>query len=72
MADLEIDNQHDFFKTVKLDSNGSIKVWIKTKYPSFDTLTFLLSMTTLEFGLVLPIIKDPCINFPLNSNENKS
>lgn len=36
MADLEIDNQHDFFKTVKLDSNGSIKVWIKTKYPSLE------------------------------------
>ena len=40
----------------------------KTKYPSFETLTFLLSILTVELGVVMPKINDPCSNFPIKSN----
>ena len=40
----------------------------KAKKPFFETLIFLLSIITVEPGSVFPKIKEPCSNFPLNSN----
>ena len=39
----------------------------KAKKPSLETLIFFWSIITCEPGFVLPRIKDPCLNLPLNS-----
>ena len=38
-----------------------------TKYPSSETLTFFLSIIIFAFGSVLPTIKWPWKNLPVNS-----
>ena len=44
----------------------------KAKKPFSETLIFLLSMYTFEPGFVLPKIKEPCSNLPLNSTADNS
>ena len=39
----------------------------KAKSPSLETFTIFLSIIILVLGFVLPIIKCPWINLPLNS-----
>ena len=51
--------EHDY-KVILITTSYFLSLSIpKAKYPSLETLTFVLSIITFEFGSVLPIIKCP-------------